>query len=116
DIAPKDKFMARFFQAASIAANRSLVLSNLITEPYPKIASYKSVLWFPGHIATSSIDKWVTFAGDRDAGHLPSQYKRAGVIIFERAPIDDEYRQSGGRHAVAFALGSAVMIGLANNT
>jgi hypothetical protein len=115
DTTLEDKLMARVFQLTSYAANKSSLLGKIITEPRAKVPAYVAMSWFPGKLATNSIDNWLTFYGDMDSSRLPSGYKRAGIISFDKEPIDDEQYFYGGRHAVAFALGSAVMIGLAHN-
>jgi hypothetical protein len=54
---------------------------------------------------------WAEFKGDPGAGSIPSRYRKAAVLTLDKTVQDERQKMRGGQHAVAFALGTAVMVG-----
>jgi hypothetical protein len=83
--------------------------SRLIVEPW---TPHVSVRWRHARIAATSLTNTVTFEGLRDHTVLPCDFPEVGVIAISKEETDREQRDNGGIHAVAYALGSTVMVGV----
>ena len=62
------------------------------------------------------IEDWVRFEGNKKSGRLPSDYLDAGILQIDESKMRDLISVRGGREAVAYRLGSAVMIGYAEHS
>ena len=80
----------------------------------PTRRSFISLRWQHARVPAEDITNWVEFPGDPEAGWLPRSYHKAGIILFDREKMDTARNEYGGEHAVAYALGSAVMYGISH--
>ena len=70
-----------------------------------------SFRWRHARIPTDSIENWASFEGNQSSGWTPPNYKEAGILLIDKQSLDEEQVKHGGKQAVAYALGTTVMIG-----
>jgi hypothetical protein len=71
-----------------------------------------SVQWLHARKRAETITNWRVYPGIRTAGRTPKGYPEAAIIALSKAETDAEQaRRDGSVHAVAYKLGSTVMVG-----
>lgn len=76
-----------------------------------KYPTHEPFRWRHARMSADSISDWVEFEGNKDSGWLPSEYLEAGILEIDRNRMNDVLCVHGGREAVAYKLGSTVMVG-----
>lgn len=75
-----------------------------------------AITWRHARIPADSISNWVSYPGQDESGRLPPNYNEFGVLNIDKQLLQDYLFVHGGRHAVAYALGSTVMVGVTLKT
>jgi len=106
----QDRLMANALSAGSAVAN---ILPEKLNFTVNNTApSSTPVRWqHLGKPAEGIRADWVKHEGDETAGLLPRNFNLAAIILIDREEMDNRLSVNGSKPAVAYKLGSAVMLG-----
>lgn len=71
---------------------------------------YVPVSWYLARNSVNALRGWEEIDGFEESGLRPAHYRRAAIMGIEQDVMDDLQVREGGEHALAYALGSAVMV------
>lgn len=108
-IALRDRLMADALSAGSAVAELFPWLGTAVghqNKP-PQLAAR----WRHANLASQTVDSWQSFEGSHLSSRMPRGYPRVALIAIEKTVLDEFQASLGGQQAVAYALGSTVMVG-----
>ncbi len=73
--------------------------------------SHVSARWRHSSVPAAAITNWVSYAGIAESGRRPKDYPEAAILGISKEEVDAYAAEHGGQHAVAYVLGSRVIIG-----
>lgn len=107
-----DHLTAGVLSAASSITHRFPGLEHALMKP--DVVKFVPVRWHRLPLSATDLD-WVSADGHGKSGRLPKKYLRSAVISADVWSSDCSMSQSPLRPAVAYRLGSAVVVGVLDN-
>lgn len=78
----------------------------------PNVRSYTPVRWRHARMAVVADGDWAEFEAAPESGKTPRNYRMAAILNVDSQKLDRAQEYYGGTHAVAYALGTAIMVGV----